>query len=113
MKYRGYVPNPSAAGLAFVLPQTQYGLAMVIGATGAHFWRKRNPTHFEGCAFGASTLSVTLLIASLGRGHACWGGHWWRRPGCPPGRRRCGRGLRHRRWLPYGRLLSASLTSST
>jgi len=51
MKYRGYVPNPSAAGLAFVLPQTQYGLAMVIGATGAHFWRKRNPTHFEGCAF--------------------------------------------------------------
>ena len=32
MKYRGYVPNPSAAGLAFVLPQTQYGLAMVIGA---------------------------------------------------------------------------------
>jgi len=61
MKYRGYVPNPSAAGLAFVLPQTQYGLAMVIGATGAHFWRKRNPTHFEGCAFGASTLFVTLL----------------------------------------------------
>ena len=33
MKYRGYVPNPSAAGLAFVLPQTQYGLAMVIGAS--------------------------------------------------------------------------------
>jgi len=51
MKYRGYVPNPSAAGLAFVLPQTQYGLAMVIGATGAFFWQRKNPKHYEGAAF--------------------------------------------------------------
>lgn len=46
-KYRVYHPNMMCIGLAFVLPQTQYGTAMVMGAVPAYFWAKRNPKHFD------------------------------------------------------------------
>ncbi|RPB05497.1 OPT superfamily oligopeptide transporter [Choiromyces venosus 120613-1] len=46
-KYRVYVPNFTAMGLAFVLPQTQYSTAMLAGAIVAYVWAKRNPVSFD------------------------------------------------------------------
>ncbi|KAK3670700.1 hypothetical protein LTR78_009392 [Recurvomyces mirabilis] len=46
-KYRIYHPNMMCIGLAFVLPQTYYGTAMIIGAVPAYFWIKKNPKHFD------------------------------------------------------------------
>lgn len=46
-KYKAYVPNFMAVGLAFVLPQTVYGTAMVIGSVTARIWAKRYPAHFD------------------------------------------------------------------
>ncbi|KAH0562517.1 hypothetical protein GP486_002792 [Trichoglossum hirsutum] len=46
-RYRAYVPNMMAVGLAFVLPQTVYGTAMAVGATSARIWAKRNPAGFD------------------------------------------------------------------
>ena len=46
-KYRVYHPNMMCIGLAFVLPQTVYGTAMVMGAVPAYFWAKRAPKHFD------------------------------------------------------------------
>ena len=46
-EYRDYVPNMMAVALAFVLPQTQYGTAMIIGATISYVWAKRNAAQFD------------------------------------------------------------------
>lgn len=34
-------------GLAFTLPQTYYGTAMLIGAIPSYYWAKRNPKSFD------------------------------------------------------------------
>lgn len=46
-------------GLAFVLPQTYYGLAMLIGAVPCYFWAKRNPKSFDvyGYAIAAGLIA--------------------------------------------------------
>ncbi|PSK46092.1 hypothetical protein B9Z65_5060 [Elsinoe australis] len=46
-KYRVFHPNMMCIGLAFVLPQTHYGTAMLMGALPAYFWAKKNPQHFD------------------------------------------------------------------
>jgi len=46
-KYRVYHPNMMCIGLAFVLPASIYGTAMLIGATTAFFWAKKNPRTFD------------------------------------------------------------------
>ena len=46
-RYRAYVPNFMAMGLAFVLPQTHLSTAMAVGAIVAHVWSKRNPATFD------------------------------------------------------------------
>ncbi|KAF2150022.1 oligopeptide transporter [Myriangium duriaei CBS 260.36] len=58
-KYRAYHPNMMCIGLAFVLPQTQYGTAMVIGSAIVHFWVKRNPHSFDiyGFAIAAGLIA--------------------------------------------------------
>lgn len=76
-KYRVYHPNVSPTqklevhtaansssqmmciGLAFVLPQTYYGLAMLIGAVPCYFWAKRNPKSFDvyGYAIAAGLIA--------------------------------------------------------
>ncbi|KAI9675061.1 MAG: hypothetical protein M1817_001467 [Caeruleum heppii] len=63
-KYKDYVPNFMAVGLAFVLPQTVYGTAMVIGSVTAYFWAKRHPAHFD--KFGYAVAAG--LIAGEGIG---------------------------------------------
>ncbi|KAK5691959.1 hypothetical protein LTR97_011130 [Elasticomyces elasticus] len=58
-KYRVYHPNMMCIGLAFVLPQTYYGTAMLIGAVPSYFWAKRNPKHFDiyGYAIAAGLIA--------------------------------------------------------
>lgn len=63
-KYRVYHPNMMCVGLAFVLPQTHYGTAMVIGAVAAYFWAKRGPGHFDVYGFAVAAG----LIAGEGIG---------------------------------------------
>lgn len=61
---RAYHPNMMCIGLAFVLPQTVYGTAMVIGALPAYYWAKRNPKHFDIYAYAVAAG----LIAGEGIG---------------------------------------------
>ncbi|TFK26572.1 OPT oligopeptide transporter [Coprinopsis marcescibilis] len=46
-KYWGYVPNWNAIGLAFVVPQVYYPIAMAVGSSFNWFWLKRNPASFD------------------------------------------------------------------
>ncbi|KAG8925932.1 hypothetical protein FRC02_009309 [Tulasnella sp. 418] len=46
-KYRVWVPNWNAIGLGFVVPQSYYAIAMVIGAHVAQFWSNRFPASWE------------------------------------------------------------------
>ena len=61
---REYHPNMMAVALAFVLPQTQYGTAMVMGAVPAYFWARRYPKHFDIYAYAIAAG----LIAGEGIG---------------------------------------------
>ncbi|OCK81683.1 oligopeptide transporter [Lepidopterella palustris CBS 459.81] len=61
---KAYHPNMMCIGLAFVLPQTVYGTAMVIGSTWAHVWMKKNPRTFD--VFGYAVAAG--LIAGEGIG---------------------------------------------
>lgn len=56
---KGYVVNPSAFGLAFVLPQTQYGAAMATAALLSIWWRKRWPSKYEQVAFSFAAGMIT------------------------------------------------------
>ena len=46
-RFRVYHPNMMCIGLAFTLPQTQYGTAMCLGAIPAFYWAKKRPQHFD------------------------------------------------------------------
>ena len=51
-------------GLAFVLPQTYYGLAMMMGAIPSYYWAKKNPKSFDIYAYAIAAG----LIAGEGIG---------------------------------------------
>lgn len=57
-KYRAYIPNFMAMGLAFVLPTTIYGNAMLVGALIAHFWAKRYPVNFDIYCYGVAAGAI-------------------------------------------------------
>lgn len=46
-KYWKFIPNWNAVGLAFVVPQVYYSIAMGAGSIFNYFWLKRNPASFE------------------------------------------------------------------
>jgi uncharacterized oligopeptide transporter (OPT) family protein len=46
-RYRKYCPSFMAVGLGFVLPQTQYSLAMTTGAMISYFWAKKRPFNYD------------------------------------------------------------------
>ena len=48
------MPNWNAFGLAFVVPQTFYPIAMAVGSTVMHFWMKRSPKSFDMYMFAIS-----------------------------------------------------------
>ena len=46
-KYWVYVPNWNAVGLAFVIPQVYFAIAMAFGATVNWFWMRRSPSSLD------------------------------------------------------------------
>ncbi|KAK8096932.1 oligopeptide transporter [Apiospora kogelbergensis] len=46
-KYRAYLPNWMAVGVAFVLPQTVYSSASLLGATIGHIWMKKRRANYD------------------------------------------------------------------
>lgn len=58
-RYKGYVPNPSAAGLAFVIYQTYYGAAMAVAALAGWYWKRRSPVSYEKLAFVFAAGMIT------------------------------------------------------
>lgn len=56
---RAYWPNMMVVSLAFVLPQTVYGTANVMGAVAALVWAKKNPKSFDnyGYAIAAGLIA--------------------------------------------------------
>jgi len=46
-KYWAWIPNWNAVGLAFVVPQVYYPIAMAVGSTVNYYWMKRNPKNFD------------------------------------------------------------------
>ncbi|TLD26101.1 oligopeptide transporter [Venturia nashicola] len=87
---RTYHPNMMCVSLAFVLPQTYYGTAMVIGSTAAYLWEKKNAKHYEVFCYAVAAgliagegiggvINAILQIAGVsgdyyGSGIACPGG---------------------------------------
>lgn len=53
-KYWGYVPNWNAVGLAFVVPQVYYSIAMAVGSSVNYFWMLRNPAGYDMYMFAIS-----------------------------------------------------------
>ncbi|KAH6917934.1 OPT oligopeptide transporter protein-domain-containing protein [Coprinopsis sp. MPI-PUGE-AT-0042] len=87
-KYHGYVPNWNAIGLAFVVPNTYYPIAMFFGSTFNYFWLKRSPKTFDLYMFPVSAgllageglggvLQAVLAIAGVD------GGVYGTAIGCP------------------------------
>ncbi|KAJ3106943.1 hypothetical protein HDU97_005224 [Phlyctochytrium planicorne] len=65
-QYRVFIPNMNAIGIAFILPNTVYGTAMVIGATWALLWKKKFPSSFEMFAYAiAAGLTAGEGIGGL------------------------------------------------
>ncbi|KAK8053040.1 hypothetical protein PG996_012341 [Apiospora saccharicola] len=50
-KYREWLPNWMAVGVAFVLPATQYSTAMLMGSVISHVWNKKNPVTWDRYCF--------------------------------------------------------------
>lgn len=78
-------------GMAFTLPSTQYGTAMLIGAISAYVWCKYAPKNFETYAYAVAAGfmagegiggSINAAIAAVGVG----GDRFGTTVGCPAGR---------------------------
>lgn len=87
-KYWHYIPNWNAIGLAFVVPQVYYPIAMIIGATGNYFWERRSPATFDMYGFALAAglvagegiggvMNAILAVAGVD------GGHYGTSIGCP------------------------------
>jgi len=63
-KHWHWVPNWNAVGLAFVVPQTYFPLAMVFGATINYVWEKRSPKSFD--MYGFPVAAGLLAGEGLG-----------------------------------------------
>ncbi|MCJ1251795.1 hypothetical protein MMC30_009033 [Trapelia coarctata] len=85
---RTYHPNMMVFSLAFVIPSTVYGTAMLIGALVAATWARRSPRTFETYGYAVSAglmagegiggvLSAVLQVLGLG------GDVWGTGAGCP------------------------------
>ncbi|KAJ3530211.1 hypothetical protein NMY22_g8666 [Coprinellus aureogranulatus] len=53
-KHWHWVPNWNAIGLAFVVPQVYYPIAMAAGSTFNYFWLRRNPKSYDMYMFAVS-----------------------------------------------------------
>jgi len=53
-KYWVWLPNWNAVGLAFVVPQLQFSIAMGFGSLFSYFWLKKYPKNYEMYGFAVS-----------------------------------------------------------
>jgi uncharacterized oligopeptide transporter (OPT) family protein len=83
-----YIPNWNAVGLAFIVPQTYYPLAMAIGATVNWFWERGSPSTFDLYAFALASGLVAgegiggVMVAVLAVANVD-GGKYGSAIGCP------------------------------
>ncbi|TCD62765.1 hypothetical protein EIP91_006437 [Steccherinum ochraceum] len=88
--YWKYVPNWNAVGLAFVVPQTFYSIAMAIGSIVGYVWLKRSPKSHDMYMFAIAAgllageglggvMQALLAVAKVD------GGHYGTAIGCPGG----------------------------
>ncbi|KAI8920919.1 OPT oligopeptide transporter protein-domain-containing protein [Powellomyces hirtus] len=63
-RFGRWIPNMSAVGVAWVVQDTKYGNAMLIGALIAFFWHKKNPASWE--VWGFALASGFLAGDGLG-----------------------------------------------
>ncbi|KAI9357313.1 OPT oligopeptide transporter protein-domain-containing protein [Zopfochytrium polystomum] len=65
-RYRGYLPNLNALGIAMVNPQPHIGISLAIGAIANAAWKAHHPHHWEKYAFAvASGLIAGEGIAGI------------------------------------------------
>lgn len=87
-RFHAWVPNWNAVGLAFVVPQVYYPIAMGAGSLFNYFWLQRAPASFDMYMFPVSAgllageglggvLQALLAIAGVD------GGHYGTAVGCP------------------------------
>ncbi|KAK2740385.1 hypothetical protein FQN57_006125 [Myotisia sp. PD_48] len=88
---RAYHPNMMSVAMAFLIPTTQYGTAMLTGAVLASIWKRKNNTSFEAYAYAVAAgfmagegiggvINAALTIAGLD------GERYGSNIGCPAGR---------------------------
>jgi len=76
-KYWAWFPNWNAVGLAFVVPQLQYSIAMGFGSVFTYMWMKKNPRTYDLYGFPISAgmlageglggvLQALLSVANVG-----------------------------------------------
>ena len=85
---RNYHPNMMVVSLAFVIPATIYGTAMVIGATIATVWAKKSPRSFEtyGYAVAAGFMAgegIGGVVNAILQVFGLDGDRWGTGAGCP------------------------------
>lgn len=119
-KYRVYHPNMMCIGLAFVLPQTYYGLAMIIGAVSTI---PSNPVTFIKHLLTSPAVAMFLLgeeepqifrhlrLRHRRRSHRRRGYRRCHQRRLPGGRYRRSIAVRHKRCVPSELLLEACLLS--
>ncbi|KAE8381144.1 OPT oligopeptide transporter protein-domain-containing protein [Aspergillus bertholletiae] len=85
-----YYPNMMILAMAFTLPSTQYGTAMLIGAIIASIWKKRRPDGFDKYAYAVAAGAmagegiggvINAILSAIGLD----GGNFSTTVGCPPG----------------------------
>jgi uncharacterized oligopeptide transporter (OPT) family protein len=87
---RDYHPNMMVVSMAFIIPATQYGTAMVIGAVIARTWTRNSGKTFEAYGYAVAAgfmagegiggiVNAALSISGLG------GETWGSGIGCPAG----------------------------
>lgn len=87
---RPYHPNMMVLSLAFIVPTTTVGTAMVVGAVLAAVWAKRHPGSYEDLGYGiaAGLMAgegiggvVNAVLQLIGLSGDVWGTNF----GCPAG----------------------------
>ena len=78
-RYRAWLPNWMAVGVAFVIPQTYYSTATLVGAVTAEVWQRRGRRSFDAYAFAIAAglmageglggvVGAVLELAGVGGG---------------------------------------------
>jgi uncharacterized oligopeptide transporter (OPT) family protein len=87
-RYWQYIPNWNAIGLAFVVPQVYYSIAMAAGSIFNYVWQKRNPAGHDMYMFAIAAgmlageglggvFQALLAVAKVDGGRECYVLCWY------------------------------------